>query len=76
MDYLEVLGWIACISSIIGLYFNANDKIICWPIWIVGSLIWVLYFSFMGNVQSIILWSIYIVFNIYGWHKWKLKTRG
>lgn len=63
---------IATILSIIGILLNANKNIWCWPVWIVSNVFWLIYFGFIElHIPSVILWSVFFVFNVYGWYKWK-----
>lgn len=75
MDILNILGWVAYVVALIGLVLNAKGKILCWPIWIVSAIIWVVYFVMKNDTQSIILWVTYLSFNFYGWYMWKKKTK-
>lgn len=72
-----MLGYIAMASSFIGIFLNAKKNIWCWFFWIVGSILWVINFAVIenakDNIPSIALWSIFTLFNIYGWNEWKKK---
>ena len=70
--------WIATIFSLIGIVFNAKRSIWCWPTWLVGSIVWVLYYLFgTDKIQwaSVILWSTFICANLYGWWNWWLVKK-
>jgi nicotinamide riboside transporter PnuC len=68
---MELLGWIASILSIVGIVFNAKKHILCWPIWLVSNVLWIIYFINIWNPQSLLLWIVFFGFNIYGWIQWK-----
>jgi len=64
------IGWISFALSIIGLALNTRKIIWCWPIWVVGSITWLIY-AFSNNDWPFFTSQIvYLFFNIYGWYKW------
>lgn len=68
---LKILGLIGLCSSISGLYLVGKQKIIAWPIWIIGSFFWIAHFIIINDLSGIILFTIYIPINVHGWIKWK-----
>ena len=68
---MEILGWIATIISIIGILLNSKKNILCWPVWLVSSLMFVIYFIVLQDNPSILLWVVFSGFNLYGWIQWK-----
>lgn len=69
---MELLGWIATSISIIGILLNANKNILCWPVWLLSNIAWILYFILVKwDLPSIVLWIVFAIFNVYGWVQWK-----
>ena len=69
---LKVVGWIAASLSLIGIALNAYLIIWCWAVWIISDFVWI-YWSIKKKVWSqVVLWTIFIVANLYGWFIWSL----
>jgi len=68
---IGLLGWIATAISIIGILLNAKKNMWCWPVWLVSNVLWVTYFIILANPQSITLWVVFSLFNVYGWIQWR-----
>jgi nicotinamide riboside transporter PnuC len=62
---------IAFLLSIIGIYLNAKKIIWCWYIYILSSICWLIYYVRKNDTPSIILWTVFICFNLYGLITWK-----
>ena len=71
MSSLLILGYIAAIVSLIGIFLNARKHMGCWPVWLVSNIMWITYSGIEGDMPSIILWVTFSIFNIYGWWKWR-----
>lgn len=71
MENLALLGYIAAVVSATGIILNAKKIMACWPIWIFSNFLWITYSGIEGDVPSIVLWSLFTLFNIYGWWQWK-----
>jgi nicotinamide mononucleotide transporter len=67
---MELLAWIATVISVVGVFLNARKNIICWPIWLISNILWIIYFFLLKNNPSIVLWIVFSFFNIYGWTQW------
>ena len=69
---LKIIGWIAAGLSLIGIALNAYLIIWCWAVWIVSDFVWI-YWSVKKKVWSqVVLWTIFIVANCYGWYNWAM----
>lgn len=64
------VGWIAAAISILGIVLNAKHNKLCWPVWIVSSLIWVCLAFVICDWPQVVLWSAFVVANFYGWKSW------
>ena len=71
MTNLEMLGYIAALISLMGVVLNAKKNIWCWAIWLVSNGFWIVYSAIEGDIPSVILWSMFSLFNVYGWIQWK-----
>jgi hypothetical protein len=65
----------ALILSLVGLVLNARKNILCWPVWVVSDIMWLAVFIPQGNVEQIILWTVFGLFNFYGWREWANGSR-
>ena len=69
---LKIISWIASIISLIGIMLNAYKIIWCWPVWIIGNLLW-LYWSYKKREWAqFILWMVFEVTNIFAWYQWTI----
>lgn len=66
-----MVSWIAASLSILGILFNAKKNIWCWPIWLLSNFLWLIVTIQTQNWPQVILWSTFLVTNIYGWYEWK-----
>lgn len=70
------IEWVALTLSIGGILLNANKHILCWPIWALSCIAWILYFALDkkhgGKPQpaAIIMNVVFLLSNIYGWVQW------
>ena len=71
MEWLLILGYAAAAVSLAGIFLNAKKIMACWPIWLVSNIMWITYSGIEGDLPSIILWSTFSLFNIYGWIQWR-----
>lgn len=65
-----IIGYIAAFISFIGIILNAKRKLLCWPIWIISNIFWIYYSISKNDTPSIILWSMFIGANVWGWYSW------
>ena len=66
-----ILGYLAAFVSLMGIILNARKIMACWPIWLLSNVMWITYSGIEGDVPSIILWTTFSIFNVYGWWKWR-----
>jgi nicotinamide riboside transporter PnuC len=71
MENLLFLGYTAALFSLVGIVFNAQKKMACWPVWLISNIMWITYSVIEGDMPSILLWITFSIFNIYGWVQWK-----
>ena len=68
--YIDILGWLGFLLILVGYYLNAQKKIICFPIWAVGNIIYIIY-GFILNAFPIMAMSIFVLgMNVYGYKNW------
>ena len=70
-----LIGWIASAISISGVLLNAKKKISCWPVWIFASFIWIYISIENKDIPQLILWSVFAVFDAYGWYQWNKERK-
>jgi nicotinamide mononucleotide transporter len=69
---LKIIGWAASILSLVGLFFNTQEIILCWPIWIIASSLWIFWSIKKREWSMLSLWAVYTIMNVYGWYQWTL----
>ncbi len=69
---LTIIGWIASVISFIGIFFNAFQMIICWPIWCVANGFWIYWAWKKNEMSQVVLWVVFTLANIYGWYQWSI----
>jgi len=69
----NIIGWIAATMSIAGTLLNAYMVIWCWLIWIISNFIWIWWAVKKKEWSQVVLWSIFIISNFYGWYQWSIK---
>ena len=65
------MDWIAMIFTLIGVFFNIQKSLWCWPIWIVANIFWIIYWISLWQIPALIVIIVYTIANIYGWIVWK-----
>jgi nicotinamide mononucleotide transporter len=65
-----MIDWIATSLSILGLVFNAKKSAWCWPIWLLGSVLWLTYACTTKQASLALLQIVFVAANIYGWSCW------
>ena len=74
---MDLLGWVASILSIFGIYLNAKKNIWCWYVWLVSNVGWLIYYLDKKDLPAIVLWIAFACFNVYGLIMWKRsKNKG
>lgn len=67
---IKTVEWIGVGFSIVGLLLNAWKSVFCWPVWIFSDVFFIYVAVKIKNKPQIVLWMIFIIANIYAWHKW------
>ena len=77
-NVIELLPWIGVVFSLLGIGLNAKKYIICWPVWMVGSIIFT-FLAFIRGPQIVwadaCLWFVFTLSNVYGWKCWAKDRR-
>jgi len=68
-----LLSWIATILTIIAIVLNAYKNILCWWVYIVSNILWIVYFWPKQEWAVVMLNIIILCFNLFALRKWKLK---
>jgi nicotinamide riboside transporter PnuC len=66
---IEIIKWVACVFSFLGILLNTQKIIWCWPMWMLGSLLWII-IHYKKDYPQFIVWSLFFLANIYGWIEW------
>jgi nicotinamide mononucleotide transporter len=67
MDPVEL---VAVLMTLVGIALTIKEKILCWPVAIVGILAYFIVFMRARLYADAALQPIYVVQNIYGWWYW------
>lgn len=67
MDPVELVG---VVMTLVGIALTIKEKILCWPVAIVGILAYFIVFMRARLYADAALQPIYVVQNIYGWWYW------
>tara|TARA_R100000234_G_scaffold61809_1_gene37412 strand:+ start:248 stop:490 length:243 start_codon:yes stop_codon:yes gene_type:complete len=71
--FTEILGWLGFVLILFGYYFNARQLIICFYIWGIGNIIFLIY-ALLINAMPQVAMSIFVLgMNVYGWKQWRNK---
>ncbi len=77
-DYVRTLGPIeagALLSGIAYVILAAREKLICWPIGIVASIL-AMFIAFQSNYRlDVLKESYYVVMGFYGWYAWSARGK-
>jgi hypothetical protein len=71
---IEIVPWIGLVFTLIGILLNAKKNILCWPVWLCSNFFWLIHAGNLNDVPQIVVWTIFSVFNVYGWVQWN-KSR-
>lgn len=72
-----MLDWFCAGLSLIGILLNAKKNILCWPVWIVSNIAWLIYIFGKSSPEWALAftWLTFGLANIYGWIEWKKDER-
>lgn len=68
---IELLGWVATITLLVGYYTNAHGKRYSWLVWFSGNSAMAVYAYFIGSTSILALSAALMILNLYGYNKWK-----
>ena len=64
------MPFIGMALSILGIMFSISKNPWCWPLWILSAIIFLIIEIRDKRLAYIILWIMYLGFDIYGWYLW------
>lgn len=64
------MDWIASALTFVGLFLNGRKNIACWPVWIVGDVLWLVYGVGRGEWAIVLLNASFLALNSFGWYQW------
>lgn len=65
----------AVVINIIGVWLTARRSMMCWPIGMVGVLLYLRQFYIWHLYGDMILQGIYIIILAYGWYSWSISEK-
>lgn len=69
-----IVEWIAAATGLINVYLLTRQSIWSWPAGLLTVLLYAFVFFHNHLYSDVVLHSIYVLLNIYGWYKWAGKT--
>jgi len=73
MDIFSIFTWSLTAITIFGTYLNSRMNKYGFLVWGLCNLLWLGVDFTRGIYAQAALYIVFIVFNIYGWIKWKEK---
>ena len=67
--------WVLTILSIVGSWYNIQKNSLCFVIWSLANIGWIISFFFKGMYPQATLFIVYLLFSLYGWEKWSNNNR-
>lgn len=71
---LETIKIIAVICTLTSIVLTIKNNILCWPIGIIGVLLYMVVYYENQIIMNTILQMVFIIQSIFGWAKWKQKV--
>jgi len=68
---IQLLGWIATITSLIGAYYNVKMNRVGFKLWTASSVLLIIYGLITEQYFLMVLQSAYMYLNILGLKEWK-----
>lgn len=67
-----MVSWFALALSLAGIFLNAKKLTLCWPVWILSNILWIIHVSTQPQIDwpNLILWIVFAGSNVYGWYEW------
>lgn len=67
------MEWTAVVLSTIGIIFNVKQRRICFLLWLVANVLWIIVDVEKGLYGQAALFVLYTGISIWGWFDWKKK---
>lgn len=83
MTWTHVFSWLAAhglelagvIATVLGIWLTTRRMLICWPVTLVATFIYMVVFYRAGLLSDALLQVFFVAFTIYGWwHWWRGKV--
>ena len=68
---IEILGWIATVTLLVGYYLNAKKMLGSWIVWFHGNALMLIYALAIHSYSVAFLSIILMAMNVYGYLSWK-----
>lgn len=75
MYVVEVLGWVATITLLIGYVLNARQHISSWITWMGGNSLMAAYGWLIESYSLLFLSVVLVCLNVYGYFSWKSNQK-
>jgi nicotinamide mononucleotide transporter len=69
------MSWLAAFLTAFGLFLNARKHMACWPVWLAGDAVWLVYGGSTRQWAIVALQLGFLGMNSYGWHQWRKDAR-
>ena len=67
---MEIFGWIAAISLVVGYILNAHKRNVSWLFWYGGNAFMFIYGMLTDSHPIAVLSLVLAVVNVYGYYRW------
>jgi len=67
---MNTLELVASLIALAGVYFTVREKVVGWPLGIIGAALYVILFYQSLLYAESLLQALYVIVGIYGWIKW------
>lgn len=65
------MSYLASLITLLGVWLNARKLIWCWPVWIVGNVVWVIAYIPRHDWAVVLLDLVMVAANVAGWRQWR-----
>ena len=76
MELIKIIAWVLMAVSISGNYFNIKKLRVCFIIWTLCNIGWIIIDFYNGYYSRVILDTAQAIFCLYGFFKWRTESNG
>lgn len=69
------MEWAAALAGLMNVYLLTRQSILAWPAGLLSVFLYIFIFYHNRLYSDVILHTVYVILNIYGWYHWSHPTR-